>query len=168
MKKKNDSAEQNTDQEQVKEDSAKQSSEEIKDVDVDQLENLENQLKRALADYQNLERRITHEKSVWITAANKDLILKLLPVLDNLFLAQRHINDDGLNLSIQKFLDALREEGAEKIETKGRDFDPNTMECVTVQEGAEDKVLEEVRPGFKINDTVLRPAQVVVGRQQNS
>ena len=141
--------------------------ENVEEVDNVQLKNLENQLKRALADYQNLERRITEEKSAWIMAANKDLILKLLPVLDNLFLAQKHITDAGLDLSIQKFLDALYNEGMERIETKGRDFDPHLMECVSVQEGEEDKVLEEVRPGFKINDTVLRPAQVIVGGQKN-
>ena len=124
---------------------------------------LENQLRRALADYQNLEKRIIEEKSSWIRTANKDLILKLLPVLDNLFLAQKHIVDEGLNLSIQKFLDVLKEEGVEGIETKDRDFNPHTMECVSVQEGEENKVLEEVRSGFIINDRVIRRAQVVVG-----
>ncbi len=131
-----------------------------------ELQNLENQLKRALADYQNLERRITKEKSSWIKTANKGLVLKLLPVLDNLFLAQRHIVDEGLNLSIQKFLDVLKEEGVERIETKDKDFDPHIMECVSVQEGEEEKVLEEVRAGYKIDEEVIRPAQVVVGGQQ--
>ncbi len=133
----------------------------------EELQNLENQLRRALADYQNLEKRIIEEKSSWIRTANKDLILKLLPVLDNLFLAQKHITDEGLNLSIQKFLDVLREEGVGGVETKGKDFNPHTMECVSVQAGEENKVLEEVRSGFIINDRVIRPAQVVVGRQQN-
>ncbi len=155
MAKKNDSANQNSNEEEIIEEQVVENDE--------QLKNLENQLKRALADYQNLERRITEEKSAWIMASNKDLILKLLPVLDNLFLAQKHIQNDGLNLSIQKFLDALSEEGVQRIETAGRDFDPNLMECVSVQEGTEDKILEEVRAGFKINDTVLRPAQVIVG-----
>ena len=68
---------------------------------------LENQLRRALADYQNLEKRITEERSSWIRTANKSLILKLLPVLDNLLLAKKHISDEGLNLSVQKFLDIL-------------------------------------------------------------
>ena len=95
--------------------------------------------------------------------SNASLIKKLLPVLDNLFLAQKHIQDDGLDLSIQKFLDVLKEEGVEEIETKDAEFDPHLMECVSVQEGEERKVLEEVRKGFIINDIVLRPAQVIVG-----
>lgn len=132
-----------------------------------ELTNLENQLKRALADYQNLERRISAEKAIWIKTANKSLILKLLAVLDNLFLAQKHIQDDGLSLSIQKFLDVLSEEGVSRIESTGRDFDPQTMECVSVQEGENGKVLEEIRPGFIINNETLRPAQVIVGGQKN-
>jgi molecular chaperone GrpE len=137
--------------------------EELNDNSEAELVNLENQLKRALADYQNLERRISEEKRIWIQSANKDLVAKLLPVLDNLFLAQNHIQDEGLNLSIQKFLDILSAEGVERIKTKGEEFDPNTMECVTVQEGEENKVLEEVRAGFVMNESVLRPAQVIVG-----
>jgi molecular chaperone GrpE len=129
---------------------------------------LENQLKRALADYQNLEKRVENEKSAWIRSANKDLVQKLLPVLDNLFLAQNHIQDEGLNLSIQKFIDVLAQEGVERIESKGEIFDPNTMECVSVQEGEDDKVLDEIRPGFIMNGVVLRPAQVIVGSSKQN
>lgn len=129
----------------------------------EEIELLSNQLKRALADYQNLEKRTNEEKREWVLSGNRGLISKLLPVLDNLFLAQKHIDDEGLNLSIQKFIDVLREEGVEKIETVGHDFDPNTMECVGVAEGEEEKILEEVRLGFIMNDRVLRPAQVIVG-----
>lgn len=132
-----------------------------------ELQNLENQLKRALADYQNLEKRISEEKSNWIKASNKELILKLLPVLDNLFLAQKHISDEGLNLSVQKFLQVLAEDGVERIEVKGQDFDPQTMECVSVQAGEENKVLEEVRVGFILNNETLRPTQVIVGGKLN-
>ncbi len=129
----------------------------------DNISDIENQLKRALADYQNLEKRIAEERGSFARTANRDLVLKLLPVLDNLFLAQNHIQDEGLNLSIKKFLDVLKEEGVEKVETKDQPFDPNTMECVSVQEGEENKVLEELRPGFIMEEKTLRPAQVVVG-----
>ncbi len=134
-----------------------------KKIDTEEIESLNNQLKRALADYQNLEKRTEEAKRDWILAANRKLIEKLLTVLDNLLLAQKHIKDSGLDLSVQKFLDILLQEGVQKIETKGKEFDPNTMECVSVQEGGEEKILEEIRPGFIINDRVIRPAQVVVG-----
>lgn len=135
----------------------------------EEFKNLENQLKRALADYQNLEKRIAEEKSSWIKAANKDLLLKLLPGLDSLLLAQKHTQDSGIGLSIKHFLDILEQEGVRKIETIGRDFDPNLMEAVSTAEGENGKIIEEVRSGYTLFGQVLRPAQVVVGSaKQNS
>lgn len=128
-----------------------------------EIEELTNQLKRALADYQNLEKRTEEEKKEWILSGNRNLILNLLPVLDNLFLAQKHIQDAGLDLSVKKFIEILENEGVKKIETDGLEFNPNTMECVSVQEGEKNRILEEVRPGFIMNERILRPAQVIVG-----
>src|SRR5690242_1421257 len=101
------------------------------DNSANELQNVENQLKRALADYQNLEKRVAGEKSEWIRIANKDLLLRLLPGLDSLILAEKHTKDDGVKLSIKHFLDILETEGVKKIETEGADFDPNLMEAVT-------------------------------------
>jgi molecular chaperone GrpE len=131
--------------------------------ETEEFTNLENQLKRALADYQNLEKRIAEEKANWIRIANKDLLLKLLPGLDNLLLAQKHTQDEGVKISIKHFLDILEQEGVRKIETVGKDFDPNLMEAVGTVQGEENKVVEETRIGYMIFDQVLRPAQVIVG-----
>lgn len=129
-----------------------------------EFENLENQLKRALADYQNLEKRVAEEKISWIRFANKDLLLRLLPGLDSLLLAEIHTQDEGVKLSIKHFLDILGETGVEKIESLGKDFDPKFMEAVTTKEGEEGKVVEEVRAGYTLNGQVLRPSQVIVGK----
>lgn len=125
---------------------------------------LENQYKRALADYQNLEKRIAEEKIAWIKAANKNLLLKLLPGLDSLLLAEKHTQDEGVKISIKHFLDILENEGVKKIETFGKAFDPNLMEAIGTAEGEEGQVLEEARIGYMLFDSVLRPAQVVVGK----
>lgn len=128
------------------------------------IEELENQLKRSLADYQNLEKRTREERGNWIKTANKDLILKLLPVLDTLILANSHVQDQGLELSIKQFLDILRNEGVEKIETVGQNFNPALMEGVGTLPGNDGEVLQETRAGFKYSDgTIIRPAQVIVG-----
>jgi molecular chaperone GrpE len=133
----------------------------------EEFKNLENQLKRALADYQNLEKRVSEEKSSWIKAANKDLLLKLLPGLDSLILAEKHTQDEGVKISIKHFLDILEQDGVKKIETEGKDFNPNFMEAVSTVVGEEGKVIEEVRSGYTLFDQVLRPAQVVVGKGEN-
>jgi len=127
------------------------------------VEKLENQVKHVFADYQNLERRVAIEKKEWLVKANKELILKLLPALDFLLLSVKHIDDEGLRLSIQNFFDILKTEGVERVETSGKPFDPLTMECIGTKVGEEGKVLEEIRLGYRLNDMVLRPAQVIVG-----
>jgi len=132
-----------------------------------EFQNLENQLKRALADYQNLEKRIAEEKGIWLKVANKNLLLKLLPGLDSLILADQHTQDEGVKISIKHFLDILENEGVKKIETVGRDFDPNLMEAIGTAEGEEGKVLEEARSGYMLYDSVLRPAQVIVGQKSS-
>ncbi|MEX2012775.1 MAG: nucleotide exchange factor GrpE [Candidatus Levyibacteriota bacterium] len=135
-----------------------------KNEDSEKIASLEEQVKRSLADYQNLEKRTREERGDWIRKSNKDIILRLLPVLDTLVLASDHVKDEGLTLSIKQFLDILRSEGVEKIETLGADFDPAFMEAVGTVEGEEGKIVQEVRVGFKYeNEEVLRPAQVLVG-----
>lgn len=130
------------------------------------IEDLENQVKRVLADYQNLEKRNRDERVQWIQTANKELLLRLLPVLDTLMLASIHSDDQSLKVATQQFLDVLKGEGVTQIETHEKEFDPVTMECIAIETGKENKVLEELRPGFLLNDMVLRPAQVKVGKKE--
>src|SRR5947208_2312416 len=96
--------------------------EKVEKVDKDWQE-WEDKYKRALADYQNLEKRVAEERKNWIALANKELLLRLLPILDTLMLASAHSQDQGLQVSIRQFLDVLRNEGVTKIETVGKEFD---------------------------------------------
>jgi molecular chaperone GrpE len=130
----------------------------------DKVEEAEQRYRRALADYQNLQRRVQEDRINWIQAANKELLLKLLPVLDTLMLAQKHINDKGLELSISQFFNVLAQERVEQIKTNGEKFDPAIMEAIGTAEGKKDIVVEEARAGYKLHDQILRSAQVIVGK----
>jgi molecular chaperone GrpE len=129
------------------------------------LEESESKYRRALADYQNLQKRVSEEKQDWVRSANKELLLRLLPILDTLVLANQHDQSEGLKVSINQFLDTLKAEGVTKIKTVGEEFDPHLMECVVTEEGEDNKVLEELRSGYIMYDRVLRPAQVKVGKK---
>ncbi len=129
---------------------------------------LQDQIRRTLADYQNLEKRIAGERREIILSANKQLLLQLLPVLDTLMMAARHVDDQGLKLSISQFLDTLKAEGVIRIDTKNKSFDPSLMEVVSAEEGENDKVLQETRAGFMLYDKILRPAGVIVGKKVQS
>jgi molecular chaperone GrpE len=125
---------------------------------------LDNKYKRALADYQNLEKRVREERSEWIKSANQQLLLRLLPALDTVMLASQHTEDKGIKATVDHFLSTLQSEGIEKIETKDKEFDPSTMEVIQTMDGKDGKVLQEVRAGYILYGKLLRPAQVVVGQ----
>lgn len=122
---------------------------------------------RALADYQNLEKRIREQRQEDTKYAAKNIIFKILPVLDALEQAAKNINkDQGFEIIIKQLKDILKSENVEKIEVTGKKFDPNFMECLVAEESDRDgEVLEELRPGYKILDTLLRAAQVKVGKK---
>lgn len=128
-----------------------------------QIEDLTYRWKRALADYQNLEKRYEKEKEDFVQFANANLILKLVKVLENLQKAAEHLKDPGLNLVIGELKRVLGEEGVEEIKLTGEKFDPNLMEAVEVVLGKEEnKVAEVVSKGYLLKGKVLLPAKVKV------
>jgi len=128
---------------------------------------LEDQLKRALADYQNLEKRVEEERKLLSKLSASLLIEKLLPVLDNLEKAQVHLKDEGLEIVIKQFNDILTGEGVEEVAAEGAQFNPNFHEAVESQQGEHDNVVIKVlTKGYKIEDTILRPAKVIVSKKK--
>lgn len=126
-----------------------------------------NKYLRALADYQNLEKRVNEGRANDIKFAARSLIVKLLPAIDDIERAGDLIKNEGLNLAIKKLSDILKSEQVEKIEVLGKKFDPQTMECIeVVGEEKGDEVVEEISPGYKMWDQVIRPAKVKVGKKK--
>lgn len=145
----------------------------------DQLEqrvaDLENQLKRAVADYRNLESRISQGRSELTSFVGAELIRKLLPVLDHLEVALGGLSETekqsgwakGVELAVKEFKGVLTQEGLDEIAADGL-FDPSLHEAVDTREGDDNIILEVVRRGYRLNDRVIRPAQVVVGRKEQT
>lgn len=128
------------------------------------LEDLENRLKRTLADYANLEKRIAREKKEFVKFSNAQLLDKLLLVLDDLELCERHLKDKGVSMAYNRFQEVLESEGAEEIKVLGKKFDPETMDAVEIIPGPKNKVVEIVLKGYILNNKVLRPVKVKVGQ----
>ncbi len=127
------------------------------------IEKLEDQLKRAVADYQNLQRRVEEEKKEVMKYANKELFTNLLPAFDTLFLAGKYTEDQSVKLTIQRIMEILKENGIERIDVDNVKFNPETMEAIDVVQGESEMVVEEVRPGFSLYGKLIRPSQVKVG-----
>jgi molecular chaperone GrpE len=130
---------------------------------------LENSWKRALADYKNLERRTAEEKQEFAEFANLILIQRLLPIVDNLEMLEKHVEDTGLKMIIKEFKQVLEDSGAVSLESHKKDFDASTMDCVeTIECDPKDdgKVLEVITEGYKFRNKILRPAKVRVGKEK--
>ena len=132
-----------------------------------ELESVKAMLARALADYDNLNKRVERERSEIQKIISLRLIIKLLTVLDGLESAQMHLKDAGLAISIVEFKRILSEEGLTEIKPKvGEQFDENWMEAIEVVPGESDNsIAEVVLIGWKFSDgTVVRHAKVKVTR----
>jgi len=132
-----------------------------------QLESVTNQWKRALADYQNLDKRVEEERIDFVRYAAKNFIVRLLAIVDDFEKAQAHVKDQGLGLALKKLFELLKQEGVEKIDTLGKEYDIHSMEALVTEEGKDDgKVLAELRSGYTMHGAILRPAQVKVSKKK--
>lgn len=132
-----------------------------------ELENVKLMLARALADYDNLSKRVQREREALGKIASLDILTRLFPVLDNLESAQVHLQDTGLAISIGEFKKVLTEEGLTEIRPKiGEEFNEDTMEAIEVTPGTRDNIITEVMmTGWKFNDgQVIRHAKVKVSK----
>lgn len=125
---------------------------------------LENNWKRALADYKNLERRTAEDKEAFFNFSNETLIRSLLPILDNMETLSKHVSDEGLIMILKDLQQTLKSEGVEEIEVENKDFDPETMEAIEMTDGENNKVMEVFNKGYYLKNKLLRPARVKVGK----
>lgn len=130
-------------------------------------EEWKNKYLRALADYQNFEKRVFQEKEKIEKRAGVGLAMELLPFLDSLEKAEIFIKDQGLKIIAQKFVQILKDNKIEEIQVVGKEFDPHTAEAVDIVAGDKDNIVVEVtRKGYKFQDMILRVAQVKVSKKK--
>jgi len=133
----------------------------------------DDRLIRLQADFENFRKRVIKERAELFKRANEDLMLEVLPVIDNM---ERAIGSaaahgvpqvfaDGVRSVYDQLLTVLARFGLESIDTVGKIFDPNEHEAIahipseTVQENG---IIEQARRGYRLGGRLLRAAQVVV------
>lgn len=117
--------------------------------------------KLALADYQNLVRRSAEDRIRTQKLACISLVQNLIVPLSHLSLASKQLNDKGLDMVVNQLWQTLNQEGLEKIDVVGKEFDVNTMEVVDKGEKGQ-KVVSVVTDGYKLNGEVIQHAKVVL------
>lgn len=137
---------------------------------------LQDKYLRLSAEFDNYRKRTIKEKSEIIKTAAEKTITAILPVLDDMERALLNMqkSDDaqalreGMELINAKFLKILSQEGLNKIETEGADFNTDFHEAIAMvpapSEDQKGKVLDCVQTGYKLNDKVIRHAKVAVAQ----
>jgi len=126
-----------------------------------ELEQAKDKEQRSLADYQNLVRRTKEEKFKIIKFATKDFVESLIQPLDHLSLAAGQINDAGLNMIVVQLWKVFKDNGLEKIDCMGKEFNVDIMEVIEKGEKGK-KVVKVVKDGYFLNDEVVQHAKVIL------
>ena len=144
-----------------------------KDKKDEQIAELTDKLKRQLAEFENFRNRTDKEKSQMYAVGAKDVIEKILPVIDNFERGLKSIPEDqkdgpvasGMEMIYKQLITVLTDLGVTPIEAVGQEFDPNLHNAVMHAEDeglGENIVAEEFQKGYKYKDTVLRHSMVKV------
>ena len=131
---------------------------------------------RAQAGLVNYKRRTDDERIEQGKYANSRLISKILPVMEELDLAVTHAGEggpndswlEGVKLIQRKLSNLLQSEGVEEIETVGNLFNPVEHEALGTEPTGDyppGHITKAVRPGYRLYDRVIQPAQVMVARE---
>ncbi|SCX01543.1 nucleotide exchange factor GrpE [Corynebacterium jeikeium] len=125
-------------------------------------------LQRVTAEYTNYRRRVERDRASVITGAKAEVAAELLPILDDLEMAEQHGDLTGpLKSMSDKLQSVMASMKVEKFGEEGDEFDPNCHEAVQDTSSGDDKVLATIlRRGYRLGDRVLRNAMVIIGDPQ--
>lgn len=144
-----------------------------KDKRDEQIEELNDRLMRNMAEFDNFRKRSEKEKSQMFEMGAKDIIEKILPVIDNFERGLKTLSEEeregafakGIEAIYKQFMTTLEGAGVKQIEAVGTEFDPNLHNAVMHVEDEEvgdNVVVEEFQKGYMYRDTVVRHSMVKV------
>jgi molecular chaperone GrpE len=137
---------------------------------------LQDRYLRQAAEFDNYRKRTMKEKAELIKSAAEKVMVAELPIVDDMDRALDNMEKgmdadaciEGFKLIAQKFKNTLAQQGLEKIETDGQDFDTDFHEAIALipapSEELKGKILDCVQAGYKLGDKVIRHAKVAVGQ----
>ena len=137
---------------------------------------LQDRYLRQAAEFDNYRKRTMKEKADLIKSAAEKVMVAELPIVDDMDRALDNMEKgmdadaciEGFKLIAQKFKNTLTQQGLEKIDTDGQDFDTDFHEAIALipapTEELKGKILDCVQAGYKLGDKVIRHAKVAVGQ----
>ena len=158
---------------ETRENEAKEAKDAKKDPKDAQIEELQDRLKRQMAEFDNFRKRTEKEKAAMYEIGAKDIIEKILPVLDNFERGLAAVPEDekgssfaeGIEKIYKQFVKTLEDAGVESIEAVGKQFDPNLHTAVMhvdEENYGENEIAMELQKGYKYRGSVVRHSMVQV------
>jgi molecular chaperone GrpE len=141
-----------------------------------ELADLKDKYLRLAAEFENYKRRTTKERSDLFKTANQELMVALLPVLDDFDRARQHTQgtqdpaalQNALDITYNKLNKTLQQKGLAPMDAKGGAFDAELHEAITQipapSEELRGKIVDEIEKGYYLGDKVIRHAKVVLGQ----
>ena len=142
---------------------------------VEENSDLKDKWQRALADYQNLERRTQTEISQRVSEKTNNLLLNFLNIYEDFLraensLSKEKINTDGIQAVIKNMETLLSENNIKLIDAVGEIFDPQLHEAVSMVEDDsldDGTITQEVSKGYISGKAILKPSKVIVSKKKN-
>lgn len=170
----NENVQENTEQENVELTAEEKLQKELDEAN-EKIATLEDKFLRQVAEFDNYRKRTIKEKAELVKNGGERVMEAILPVLDDFERALSNLSKDenaaeiltGVELIYNKFVGILKQNGLQKIETEGAEFNTDFHEAIalvpTPDENLKGKVLDCVQAGYTLNDKVIRHAKVAVG-----
>ncbi len=137
-----------------------------------------NQMLRIQAEFDNYRKRINRERDEFRKYAGEQVLLDLLPIIDNFRLAlssleehvipENHKFFEGVEMIYRQLGQMLEKNGVQELETVGKPFDPcyhNALQQIESTDVPENHVAQEVSKGYMMHGKLLRPAAVIVAKE---
>lgn len=149
--------------------------EQIKELE-EELDEAKDKYLRLFAEFDNYKKRTVKERIDLINTAGRETISAILPVLDDFDRAKKSADDDasqevfteGVSLVYNKLNGMLQSRGLVKMESTGKEFDPELHEAISEvpvpDEDSKGKIIDTIESGYLLNDKIIRHAKVVVGK----
>ncbi|TFZ67435.1 nucleotide exchange factor GrpE [Hymenobacter sp. UV11] len=140
------------------------------------LAELKDKYLRLAAEFENYKRRTAKERTDLFKTANQELMVALIPVLDDFDRARLHTQgtadpaalQNALDITYNKLSKTLQQKGLTAMDAKGGDFDAELHEAITQIPAPSDdlrgKIVDEIEKGYYLGDKVIRHAKVVLGQ----
>ncbi len=157
-------------------DSKEETAEKINEINIEEKFNeLNNKYLRLSAEFDNYRKRSLKEKMELIKSAGEDILVNILPVMDNFERALNSLKEkeedsstkEGVELIYNNFSDFIKQRGVQEIEAIGKELDTDFHEAITKipaqKEEQKGKIIDVIEKGYLLHGKVIRFAKVVIG-----